>query len=145
MSDVEDWTYLWGLVNLGSPKFPGTGNAATWWAPDYFFGINTQSISEYHDWHFTPGAPHLGTISGLFHILGVELDSWLKMFNGDPRWANAPYNPAHWLLQTLFSTLTTTAAILAWWESFRQNANESLGMRDSQGRNPHSRREPYPK
>lgn len=45
----EGYSMLWGLIKLGSPKYPGAGTHGIWWIPDELFGYDMSNLYAQHD------------------------------------------------------------------------------------------------
>lgn len=112
-------TYLLGgLLDLGSPMFPGAGNTASWWVPDSLFGIDMSPYYTTHDWIFDP-ANKGHVLDGIYRNLGIELEAFLAGIQSS-------YCPAHWILQIIYSSATTIAGLLQWWDMFKEEVDGAL-------------------
>ena len=110
---------LWGLFDLGSPKFPGAGTGPLWFPPDKLFGVDMSPYYTLHDWLYGPGAD-------LIANLKVE---WKAFLAG--RKEGVPL-----LLQIIYSLATTAASISEWWEAVQECLNEKLGYGKNNSKNP---------
>ena len=90
---------LGGLVDLGSPEWPGAGDGTIWWIPDRIGPWNMNDYFTYHDFHFNPNS-----LANLGQLLGVEIASFAQGLHLDP---------VRFGLQIIYSAATTGVALVS--------------------------------
>lgn len=124
-----NWYLFGGLIDLGSPEWPGAGTGSTWFVPDTLFGYKMSPYYALHDWLFRPGDPALaGDFWAVFK--GSEIPAFLNSVSWDP---------VQFLLSIAYVSATTTQAFLTWLDNTMQTIDENLGFPDKYGHLPHLR------
>lgn len=126
-----NWYLLGGLIDLGSPKFPGAGTGGiSWLVPDKIFGLHMGPLYTPHDWRFDPSNP----ANTLLNVLTVEVESLTGALA-------STRNPIHWALFVIYILATMTTGLTRWAQSQLQQLDEDWGLPDRYGHRPHSRNE----
>ncbi|MCA9072556.1 MAG: hypothetical protein KDA84_26715, partial [Planctomycetaceae bacterium] len=89
---------LRGLIDLGSPEWPGAGTGGTWYVPDRIGPWDFETYFVAHDWAFSPQS-----LRDLESIFQVELHAFSVSVEADP--TILP-------LQTIYSAATTSAGVI---------------------------------
>lgn len=93
-----NWYLFGGLIDLGSPQWPGAGTGSpAWLAPDRILFWDMSDYFVFHDWHFNPDS--LGNIG---QILTTEAEAF---------GAGASFDPIQMALQVIYSGATTIAGV----------------------------------
>jgi hypothetical protein len=122
------WYLFGGLIDLGSPEFPGAGNGAFWFPPDNIFGIDMSPYYSLHDWIYRPDSPEYDSWYGYFEQLyEVEWPSFVAGIRAHP------YNPVAWALQGFYSFATSSAALVSWFDSLTSGFDEMTHPTDVAG------------
>jgi uncharacterized Zn-binding protein involved in type VI secretion len=100
IQEIKDhWYLLGGLIDLGSPHYPGAGTGNFWWIPDRVFWMDMRNYFVPHDWWFAPK-----TFLQFFEpIYKWEIPAFLAGWSWDP---------IHLALQLLYSAATTSISYL---------------------------------
>jgi hypothetical protein len=99
-----NWYLLGGLIDLGSPVWPGAGSGGVWYIPDKILGNDMSNYYIPHDWMFHPSASHsaLGDI-----IPEWELPAFLAGLEGNKSLTRTG-------LQVIYSSATTLISLGEW-------------------------------
>jgi hypothetical protein len=101
-----NWYLLGGLIDLGSPIWPGAGSGGAWYIPDSILGRDMSSYYIPHDWMYHPGGhpnhpkPSFGDI-----FTEWEIPSFI---------AGLSFDPLQNVLQVVYSGATTLISIGEW-------------------------------
>jgi uncharacterized Zn-binding protein involved in type VI secretion len=97
-----NWYLLGGLIDLGSPVWPGAGSGGAWYIPDSIFGMDMSDYYVPHDWKSHPSAEHSS-------FLDIFTEWEIPTFLGGLSW-----NPITNALQVVYSSATTIVSITEW-------------------------------
>ncbi|MCB9872668.1 MAG: hypothetical protein H6821_00690 [Planctomycetaceae bacterium] len=102
-----NWYLLGGLIELGSPVWPGAGNGVMWYIPDKIFGMDMSDYYLYHDWKFHPSdSAHAFEPWKIF--TEWEIPSFITGMQA------AGGNSVHQGLQIIYSGVTTAVSLGTW-------------------------------
>ncbi len=99
---IDNWSILWGAIEIGSPQQPGAGTGGSWWIPDKVFGYDMSPYFLRHDQVFNDDR----NLSQLAAILRAEADAFTAGLAGRP-------DLGLLILQMIYSGSTTTAGLSA--------------------------------